>query len=316
MRPAWIVAILCCFALGCGDSDPRSEAGDGAFRFPRRHGGSRPVEVVATTGMVADLVRNVGGDRVKVTQLFGAGVDPHLYKATARDSSLLSRADLVVYSGHHLEGKMTDLFEHLARKTPTFAVAGHLPADALMRDGNGVVDPHIWFDVALWSRGADVVRDALSEYDPQHADGYAQRAEAYRAKLNALDAETNEKMNAIDPNQRVLVTSHDAFRYFGRRYGVEVKGIQGITTEAEASVRDIQDLVSFLASRRIRAVFVESSVNPRNIEALREGCRARGHEIAVGGELFSDAMGAEGTPEGTYEGMIRKNAETIARALR
>ncbi|MBX9679757.1 MAG: zinc ABC transporter substrate-binding protein [Gemmataceae bacterium] len=317
MRNIWYGVFFLLAAVGCNDPASKQHGGpaEGAFDFPRTHEDGQPVNVVATTGMVADLVRNVGGDRVKVTQLFGAGVDPHLYKATSRDTGLLSKADLIVYSGHHLEGKMTELFEHLARKVPTVSVTDRLPVAELLRDEHGVVDPHVWFDVSLWSRGADVVRDALIEYNPSHADAYRNRAKAFRAKLDALDAETTTRMKAIDEKQRVLVTSHDAFRYFGRRYGIEVKGIQGITTEAEASVRDLQDLAAFLASRKIPAVFVESSVNPRNIEALREGCKANGHDVAVGGELFSDAMGAEGTPEGTYEGMIRKNVDTIANAL-
>ncbi|MFO0865746.1 MAG: zinc ABC transporter substrate-binding protein [Gemmataceae bacterium] len=303
-------------AIGCQDPATKQHHTDsGPISFPRKHDGTRPVQVVATTGMVADLVRHVGGDRVQVTQLLGAGVDPHLYKATSRDTGLLAKADLIVYSGHHLEGKMTELFESLSRKVPTVSVTDRLPLSGLLKDEHGVVDPHVWFDVSLWSRGADVVRDALVAYDAVHADGYRERAKNYRAKLDALDVETTARMKAIDAKQRVLVTSHDAFRYFGRRYEVEVRGIQGITTEAEASVRDLQDLAAFLASRKIPAVFVESSVNPRNIEALREGCKAKGHDVAVGGELFSDAMGAEGTPEGTYEGMIRKNVDTIAKAL-
>jgi manganese/zinc/iron transport system substrate-binding protein len=317
MRFWRFVPLLVCAAIGCQDPASKKSPSDagGPFAFPRKHDGTRPVTVVATTGMVADLVRHVGGERVQVTQLFGAGIDPHLYKATSRDTGLLSKADLIVYSGHHLEGKMTELFEHLARKVPTVSVTDGLPVGELLKDEHGVVDPHVWFDVSLWSRGADVVRDALAEYDPAHAEGYRERAKAYRTKLDALDADTATRMKAIDVKQRVLVTSHDAFRYFGRRYAVEVRGIQGITTEAEASVRDIQDLAAFLAARKIPAVFVESSVNPRNIEALREGCKSKGHDVAVGGELFSDAMGAEGTPEGTYEGMIRKNVDTIAKAL-
>jgi len=311
-----VFLVLICVA-GCPKpSAPHDEKDTSRFKFPRKHSSNGPVRVVTTTGMVADIVRNVGGDRVEVTQLFGAGVDPHLYKATARDNALLSKADFIVYSGHHLEGKMSELFEHLARKVPAVSVTDHLPLELMVKDEHGVVDPHVWFDVSLWSRGAEVVRQALSEYDPAHAEKYAEREKAYRAVLETLDAEVIAAMKSVPEKQRVLVTSHDAFRYFGRRYGVEVKGIQGITTEAEAGVRDIQDLTTFLAERKIRAVFVETSVNPRNIEALREGCKAKGHDVVIGGELFSDAMGAEGTPEGTYEGMIRKNAQTIAKALK
>lgn len=303
------VAFLACWAMGLAGCQ-------GSSAEPRGRVGDVPIRVVATTGMVGDLVGRVGGDRVAVTALMGEGVDPHLYKASPGDIRLLSGADLIVYSGLHLEGKLGDVLARMARRTPTHAVAEGIPRDRLMTTGAGVPDPHLWFDVALWAEGLAVVRDALAEFDPQHAEEYRSNAEAYRAELLALDAEIRARLAEIPPERRVLVTAHDAFGYFGRAYEVEVRAIQGISTESEAGVREINDLVAFLATREIKAVFVESSVSDRNIQALVEGSRARGHQVAIGGQLYSDAMGRPDTPAGTYPGMVRHNVDTIVNALR
>jgi len=288
----------------------------GAPTVERTYSGSYPINVVCTTGMVADLVRNVGGDRVKVTQIMGEGVDPHLYKASPGDVNLLSGADAIFYSGLHLEGKMADVFVRMARKKPTFAVTEYIPEDRVLENPEGAFDPHLWFDVSLWREAAGVVRDALKAFDPPQAADYQARADAYQAELAKLHEYARTQLATIPKDRRVMVTAHDAFRYFGRAYDVEVKGIQGISTESEAGVKEVNALVNFLVERKVKAVFVESSVSDKNIRALLEGCKARGHTVVIGGELFSDAMGKDGTPEGSYVGMVRHNVDTIVKALK
>lgn len=298
--------------LGCTSGEPATTP---APVTPTTFSGQYPIRVVCTTGMVADLARNVGGRHVTVKSLMGAGVDPHLYKASPGDVAQLNAADVIFYSGLHLEGRMTDLLENIARRKPCVAVATAIGEDKILRDENGAHDPHLWFDVSLWAEAANAVRDTLIAFDPKHADDYRASAQAYQQRLAALHAEAAAKIAAIPREHRVMVTAHDAFRYFGRAYDMEVRGIQGISTDSEAGVKQINDLVSFLVERRIKAVFVETSVSDQNIRSLLEGCASRGHSVVIGGELFSDAMGAEGTPEGTYEGMIRHNVETIVHAL-
>ena len=278
--------------------------------------GKHPIRVVCTTGMVADVLRNVGGPHVEVKQLMGAGVDPHLYKVSPDDMAQMKRADLIFYSGLHLEGKMTDQFESMSHRKPTFALTVQLAADRILKSDSGFPDPHVWFDVGLWSETVEFARDVLVRLDPPHAGDYNEAAKTYREELGQLDAECREKLASIPEQQRVLVTAHDAFHYFGRAYDVEVKAIQGVSTASEAGVRQINDLVSFLVERKIKAVFVETSVSERNIRALVEGCQQAGHTVEVGGELFSDAMGDPGTPAGTYTGMVRHNVDTIVKALK
>ncbi|WP_197446657.1 metal ABC transporter solute-binding protein, Zn/Mn family [Tautonia plasticadhaerens] len=304
-----MLVALVATASGCGEG-PKSGGS------PSTYGGDGPIGVVCTTGMVAEVVERVGGDRVSVSSLMGAGVDPHLYKPSPGDITALSGADAIFYSGLHLEGKMGDVLERLGRSKPAVPVAEGIPPDRLIDLVGGQVDPHAWFDVALWSGVIEVVRDALTDFDPASAADYARNAEAYRAELAGLDAEVRSRIAEIPEGRRLLVTAHDAFGYFGRAYGVEVRGIQGISTESEAGVREINDLVDLLVARRIPAVFVESSVSDRNVRALVEGCEARGHRVRIGGQLYSDAMGEAGTPEGTYPGMVRHNVDTIAEALR
>ncbi len=310
------VTILACVTLsvlmvgGCANPTPVTPATEMKFA------GKFPIRIVCTTGMVADLVSQVGGKQVEVTALMGAGVDPHLYKASPGDARLLQSADMIVYSGLHLEGKMTDLFERLAQQKPTFAVTAGMEHQRLLSNEAGVHDPHVWFDVELWSTGASVVRDRLAEFDPEHADLYRERCSNYQQELAKLHAETKEALATIPPEQRVMVTAHDAFRYFGRAYEVDVRGIQGISTESEAGVKQVNDLVNFLIEQRVKAVFVETSVSDQNVKSLVEGCGAQGHLLKIGGELYSDAMGTAGTPEGTYAGMIRHNVSTIVSALK
>lgn len=305
---AWALASLCCAAIvpgGCGrlDSGP-----------PKR---SAALRVTATTGMVADLAKAIGGEKVAVTALMGEGVDPHLYKAAPNDLRLLEGADLVLYNGLHLEGKLAEVLERLARRRAVVAVAEAIDTSLLHRPAEfeGHPDPHVWFDVSLWIRCAEKVRDSMAERDPPNAEMYAANSRRYIGELHELDAWCRSEISKIPAAQRVLITAHDAFGYFGSAYGLEVHGIQGISTDSEASIRDINALVDLLVSRRIPAVFVESSVPRKTIDALVEGCRGRGHAVAVGGELYSDALGPAGTPEGTYVGMVRHNVSTIVRAL-
>lgn len=275
------------------------------------------VHVVATVGMVADVARNVGGERVRVTALMGAGVDPHLYKASEGDVRRLYRADLVVFGGAHLEARMAEVLAEMGRRAPVVAVLDALPRDSLipLPEYEGAGDPHVWFDVRLWSMTVDTVAGALARIDPANAAGYRANAAAYRARLLALDDWVRRETARVPPERRVLITAHDAFGYFGRAYGFQVRGLQGISTAAEAGTADVQALSRFIAERRIPAMFVESSVPQRTIEAVREAVRARGYGVEIGGSLFSDAMGDAGTPEGTYEGMVRHNVRTIVSAL-
>ncbi len=319
-----LIALLTIGFIGCSNSEKpvaQIEKADGhkhggPIAVEKVFAGKYPINIVCTTGMVADLARNIGGDKVKVKQLMGAGVDPHLYKASPGDVNLLSGADAIFYSGLHLEGKMADLFVRMARKKPTFAVTEYIPEGSVLDNKEAAFDPHLWFDVSLWREAGGVVRDALKAYDPSNAGVYQSRAEAYQAELAKLHEYAKVQIGTIPKQQRVMVTAHDAFRYFGRSYDIEVKAIQGISTESEAGVKEVNGLVDFLVERKIKAVFVESSVSDKNVKALLEGCKARGHTVVIGGELFSDAMGKEGTPEGTYIGMVRYNVDTVVKALK
>ncbi|MBD0864744.1 MAG: zinc ABC transporter substrate-binding protein [Rhodobacteraceae bacterium] len=278
---------------------------------------SDQITVVTTTGMIADAARQVGGDVITVQVLMGPGVDPHTYRQTRSDIVALTRADLVLWHGLYLEAQMEVLMADLARKRPVVAVAEALPRDVLLGhdDYADKFDPHVWMVPTLW---ADVVAEvcrALTEVAPQHADHFAARAAAHTAELNRLAAYATAQLLAVPEPARVLVTAHDAFGYFGAAYGFEVIGIQGISTESEVGLSRVRSLVELLVDRGIDAVFVESSVSDRNIRALIEGAAAKGHEVAIGGELFSDAMGPEGSYESTYIGMIDHNVTVIAAAL-
>lgn len=304
----WACAVLAAVTASCG---PASDGTGGAG------GTGRPLGIVTTTGMIADAARAVAGDRARVTALMGEGVDPHLYKASPGDLRLMTGADLVLYNGLHLEGRLADALEKLAARKPVVAVAEAIPGELLRRPSEfqGHPDPHVWFDISLWIRAVERARDAIAEVDPAHREDYSANAARYVEELRRLDAWVREQVARIPESSRVLVTAHDAFGYFGRAYGMEVMAIQGISTDSEASIRDINALVDVLVARRIAAVFVESSVPRKTIDALVEGCRGRGHDLRIGGQLFSDAMGREGTPEGTYAGMVGHNIRTIVAAL-
>lgn len=312
LRSAAIVLWAACCA-GCGTGGPES----GGERTPGPFRGAYPIRAIATVGMVADLVRHVGGEHVDVQQIMGPGVDPHLYKATRDDVESITRGDVVFYSGLMLEGKMADVLVKVARSKPVFAVTEMIDESELLepQDFKGHYDPHVWMDVAAWSKCVDAVERALSELDPPHVADYQRNAQEYRRQLALLDAYGRQAIGSIPETSRVLVTSHDAFNYFGRAYGLEVQGVQGISTESEAGLQRVNELVDLLVSKDVQAVFVESSVPRKNIDALVEGARARGHAVVVGGQLFSDAMGEPGTYEGTYIGMLDHNLTLVTRAL-
>lgn len=309
MRPVIsLLALVAAWALGLAPAC----AGEAA---PRDR--EAPLRVVATIGMIADVARQIGGDRVHVTSLMGEGVDPHLYKAAPGDIRMLSDADLVLYNGLHLEGRLADALVRLSSRTRVVQVTDSIP-EARLREPpefDGHFDPHVWFDVELWMLVAQRITQALIEQDPDGRPAYEARASAYLQRLTALHQWAKQQIGAIDPASRVLVTAHDAFGYFGRAYTIDVLAIQGISTDSEASLRDINALVDTLVERKVPAVFVESSVPRKTIEALVEACRSRGHTVTIGAELFSDAMGADGTPEGTYVGMVEHNVRAIAQAL-
>jgi len=277
-----------------------------------------PWRIVTTTGQVADMMRAVAGDRATVENLLGEGIDPHTYKLTRSDVAKLMAADIVAYNGLLLEGKITDALRRVADAgRPVLAVAEMVDPARLLSPAEfqGQHDPHVWMDVGLWATAADGVRDRLSWADPSWTENFRANADLYRATLMRLDDRVRDTLGTIPAERRVLVTAHDAFNYLGRAYGLDVIGIQGLSTESEAGLRRIEELVTLLVERRIPAVFVESSVSERNVAALVAGAAARGHEVAIGGRLYSDAMGPAGTHAGTYVGMIEHNAITIARAL-
>ncbi len=294
---------------GCSSSESGGDVSD------------RPVRVTTTTNFITDTVAQIGGDRVEVTGLMGPGVDPHLYKASADDVRTMRDADVIFYGGLQLEGKMADLLDELAERQPTQAVTEDLPRGDLLAPPDGApaneqYDPHVWFDVALWKQASATIAERLIEIDPTHEGVYRDNLAAYQAELDRLDTDVREQLAAVPERQRVLITSHDAFHYLGNRYDMDVAAIQGISTAAEATTASIERIAELMERRNIKAVFVESSVPKQTIDAVLAAARQRGHDAKIGGELFSDAAGKPGTPEGTYIGMVRHNAETISEGLK
>lgn len=273
--------------------------------------------VVATTGMIADIVRNVGAQYVRVEGLMGPSVDPHLYKATASDTHKLTQAKLVLYNGLHLEGKMQDVLQKMARFRPVIAISERIQHSQLLKPKGlkGFHDPHIWFDASLWRQAVQRVQNALIQIDPTHKAQYMRNAKRYSARLKRLHAWVKQSIQSIPKGQRYLVTSHDAFGYFGRAYGLTVVGLQGISTVAEAGVKDVERVIQLLVDKKIPAIFSETSVSDKMIRAVIQGCTARKHTVKIGGSLYSDAMGKGGTVEGTYIGMVQANVHKIVRAL-
>lgn len=274
--------------------------------------------IVATTGMVADAVQHLVGDLAEVEALMGPGVDPHLYKAAQGDMKKLSGADIIVYNGLHLEGKMVEVLEKISHTRPVFSMGEGISAVRLLpaADAGSFYDPHIWFDVVLWADAVQELAGRFMEVFPADTALIRQNARIYRDSLLQLDRFVREEIAGIPASGRVLITSHDAFRYFGRAYHIEVKGLQGISTVSEYGLQDVSAMVNYIVQRRIKAVFVESSVSEKSLQAVIEGCKAKGHPVRIGGTLFSDAMGLAGTPEGSYTGMVRHNVNAIVNALR
>lgn len=276
------------------------------------------LNIVTTIGMISDIVRNVGGEHVQVTALMGPGVDPHLYKASENNVQALQEADIVFYNGLHLESQMGDVLERMGDfGITTVAVTDKIDRSLLNAppEFKGNYDPHVWFDVTLWMMAVEQVEETLIEKDPAHQSEYEANAETYLKELESLHQYVLDQANTIPAEHRVLITAHDAFNYFGRIYGFEVRGLQGISTEAQAGTADVQSLANYIVEKQIPAIFVESSVPQRTIEAVQAAVQAQGFEVKIGGSLFSDAMGNEGTPEGTYIGMVKHNIDTIVSAL-
>jgi manganese/zinc/iron transport system substrate-binding protein len=298
---------------GRGEAAPAGASG-GRSSVPAR---AYPIRAACTVGMIADLVRQMGGTRVAVDGLIGEGVDPHLYQATRSDIARLLGADLVFYNGLMLEGKMSDALIKVGRQRPVFAVTEMIDSSLLLEPAEfqGHYDPHLWMDVSLWKRCGEMVARTLVDHDPAHATEYRANYDRYAVALDRLHDYAMRSLATIPEKRRILVTAHDAFNYFARAYRIRVEGIQGISTESEAGIADINRLVALLVEHRVPAVFVETSVSEKNIRALCEGAAARGHQVVVGGSLFSDAMGRPGTYEGTYIGMIDHNVTLITRAL-
>lgn len=311
------VMLLLGVLLLSGCETPKGKGGDGAESPRPADLSGRKIRVVATIGMITDIVSQVGGERVQVDGLMGPGVDPHLYKASEGDVTRMAGADIIFYGGLHLEGKMTEVFERMRGRILTAAVTDGIDRDLLLRppEFKGAYDPHVWFDVTLWMKAVEQVAETLAGIDPQHGEAYRANAKAYLGKLSELHEYVKTRAGEVAPSRRVLITAHDAFNYFGRAYGFEVLGLQGISTVSEAGTADIQALAKLVVERKIPAVFVETSVSPRTVEALKEAARARGFDVEIGGNLYSDAMGNPGTPDGTYIGMVRHNIDTIVSAL-
>lgn len=293
--------------LGCGVADESADDTD------------EPIHIVATTTMLADLLEVIGGEQVKVDGLMGPGIDPHGYQASASDVDTMFDADIIAYNGMDLEGQMGEVFSQLENSDKKIIVLEEAmsQADILESDeADLTVDPHIWFSVPLWSEVADYVTQSLSEYDPENASIYAENNENYQEGLQQLDSYIRERVEEVPEQSRYLVTAHDAFKYFGEEYEFEVIGLQGLNTQTEAGTRDVSNLAQFIVENEINAIFIETSVSPRTIEALQEAVQQRGWEVEIGGELFSDALGDTSQDADTYLKMYEQNIDTIVDALK
>ena len=324
MRALRVLAVAAAVAVGaaaltaCGATTDRTATSTVLAPEPVTRQDGRPLRVVATTGQIADAVRRVGGDRVQTHGLMGPGVDPHLYRASESDITRLEAADAVFWNGLHLEAGISGVLERITELgVHSIRVTDDIDRQLLLAppEFDGAYDPHVWFDLNLWSTAVGTIRDALVAMDPEGEEVYRTNAAAFTAEVKKLDTYVKSRAQEIESRVRVLVTAHDAFNYFANRYGLEVRGLQGISTESEASTADVQELAQFISDRGIPAVFIESSVPDQGVQAVIEAAAARGHTVTIGGEIFSDAMGAEGTAEGTYLGMIRHNIDTIVEAL-
>jgi manganese/zinc/iron transport system substrate-binding protein len=308
MMKKWILSVVVivglCLLAACGSNQATNNE-------------SGKIVVTTTTGQVADVVKNVGGDKVDVISLMGPGIDPHLYRASQGDIKKLNDAEIIFYNGVHLEGKMEDIFEKMSKGKPTVAVADSIPADQLLTvEGSNSHDPHVWFDIPAWIHVVDTVEQELTKLSPENEEQFKQNASHYKKELEEMDQYAKEQIATIPEESRVLVTAHDAFNYFGNAYGLEVMGLQGLSTDSEYGLKDVQALVDTIVKRNIKAVFVESSISGKSIQAVVEGAKKQNHNVVIGGNLYSDAMGEEGTDEGTYIGMFKHNVDTIVSSLK
>lgn len=278
--------------------------------------GNTKLNIVCTTSMITDAVRMIGGDHVNVKGLMGPGVDPHLYKAREGDMHALAAADIIFYNGLHLEGKMSDVFKKMQSRTTTVAIADAIPQDKLRTaEFQELYDPHIWFDVQLWMEVTKLICKTLISADPTHQTDYESRLKSYLTQLSELDQYITTQVQRIPAAQQILVTAHDAFGYFGKAYGLQVVGLQGLSTDSEAGTQDIQNLASFIAKNRIRAIFVESSIPQRSLRAVQNAARAAGWSVEIGPELFSDALGSPDSSAGNYISMMRHNIDALVGSL-
>ncbi len=302
--------LILAFLVSCSEQNGSDDTG--AKSLPENY------TIITTCTMVTDVVKNIAGDKAQVLGLMKEGVDPHLYKPTRDDLVTLSKGDVIFYSGLMLEGRMADSFAKMGREgVPCYAVTELLDDKYLLEpdDFDGHWDPHVWNDVQAWKSAAEKVGEALSELDPKNASAYAANARAYSEKLTKLDDYAKKSIATIPEQSRVLITAHDAFNYFARAYDIKVMAAQGVTTESEAAISDIQNIVDYIVANDIRAIFVENITTDRNLQAIIEGAKAKGHEVSIGGELFSDATGPAGSYEGTYIGMVDHNVTLITRKL-
>lgn len=315
------ITTLLLLAVGCGESSLPTFQSTELIRPIQ----AETIHAVATVGMVGDLVRNIGGPHVQVRQLMGAGVDPHLYKITRDDVRAIFAADIMFASGLMLEGKMSHTLQQMSRRRPVVAVADRLAASQLLpqisstadssMSAHGHIDPHVWMDMATWSKTIPLIADALSELKPSARDDFYARAKQYEQEVLEIHEYGVHSLATIPQSSRHLITSHDAFGYFGQAYGLTVSGVQGVSTDSEAGLLWINQLVDTIVNEKIYAVFVESSVPRKSLEAVIEGAQSRGHQITIGGELFSDSAGPADSYEGTYLGMMDHNLTSITRAL-
>jgi len=313
MKRGWLASLIALIIwplAACGDSDSGGSSSSDTSA-------TQPVQVVTTVGMIRDVVANVGGDCVQATSLMGPGVDPHLYRASSGDVRRMREADIIFYGGHSLEGKLGSVLKRLDRNIKTIAVSEAAHNDsALMSGGEDyAIDPHLWMEANLWAGTIPVIADALIEQRPGCKDHIRGNEATYRNKLTALNDWIKRAIQTVPKEHRYLVTAHDAFGYYGRAYAIEVVGIQGISTASAAGVGDIQSTVKKIIETGVPAIFVESTINPRTIQSVVEAARNQGHDVSIGGELYSDAMGERGTAAGTYIGMLHANTRTIVKAL-
>lgn len=272
--------------------------------------------IVCTTTMVADAVRSLCDEDVQVISLMGPGVDPHLYRPKEGDVHRLLAADVVVYQGIHLEGKMNHALESMRAYTNVIQATKSIDRSLLLAsEFDDLYDPHIWHEVTLWQEVVRYLADQLSLLDPVYREVYQKNKNSYFNELTLLDYELREQINTIDEQDRILVTAHDAFAYYGRAYGIEVLGLQGLSTESDIGIKDVQNMANYIVNSRIQAIFLETSIAPKSMHALEQAVTHKGWYVIVGPALYSDALGAPDDVSGTYVGMMRYNTHAIVRTI-